>query len=62
MWVYKVIRPFIDSQDDNYRYNQGDIYPRNGFVVEKERINELKGDKNKSGLVLIKAERRKKEE
>lgn len=60
MWVYKVIRPFIDLQDDRFMYHVGDVYPRDTKSVTKERINELKSDKNKVGVPLIKAERVKK--
>lgn len=62
MWKYRVIYAFKDLKDDNYRYSVGDIYPRDGGVTNKERINELKSDKNKIGKPLIKAERVKKDD
>lgn len=62
MWEYRVIHSFFDLQDGNYTYKVGDIYPRQGVIVSKERINELKSDKNKIGKPLIKAERKKKDE
>lgn len=59
--MYKVIHVFVDLQDNNYVYHEGDIYPRKGLAVSKERIDELKSDKNKQGKPLIKSERKKKE-
>ena len=60
MWQYKVIYPFRDLQDNNYVYKEGDIFPRDGAEVSKDRFAELKTDKNKIGKPLIKAERVKK--
>jgi hypothetical protein len=62
MWEYKVIHRFRDLLDNDYTYEVGDIYPRQGVIVSKERFTELKTDKNKIGKPLIKAERTKKEE
>lgn len=50
---YKVIRYFTDLQDNNYPYNAGDIFPREGLEVSKERIEELAGRDNKQGAPLI---------
>ena len=61
MWIYKVIYPFRDLKDNEYIYNVGDIYPRHGVTVSKDRLNELKTSKNKIGKPLIKAERKNKE-
>ena len=60
MWQYRVIYPFRDLQDNNYVYRVGDIFPREGAIVSKDRFAELKTDKNKIGKPLIKAERVKK--
>lgn len=46
-------RPWVDLQDNNYKYKQGDIYPREGLEVSEERIKELSTIKNKLGEVLI---------
>lgn len=62
MWIYRVVCSFRDLKDNKHFYYEGDIYPREGVEVDKERINELKTDKNKIGKPLIKAERKKKEE
>ena len=61
MWIYKVIYPFKDRQDNEHIYNVGDIYPRHGAHADKERVDELKTAKNKIGKPLIKAERKNKE-
>jgi len=62
MWIYRVIHKFKDLEDNGYIYNVGDIYPRQDVIASRERIDELRGDKNKIGKPLIKAERKKKEE
>ena len=54
--TYKVIEFFLDLQDDNHEYSPGDIFPRPGVMVKKERIAELASDKNKLGKPLIAAE------
>lgn len=62
MWQYRVVHKFKDLEDNGYIYEVGDIYPRQGVIVSKERFAELKTDKNKIGKPLIKAERKAKEE
>ena len=62
MWQYRVIYKFKDLEDNGYIYEVGDIYPRQDVIVSKDRFNELKTDKNKIGVPLIKAERVKKDE
>ena len=61
MWIYKVIYPFKDLQDNGHIYNVGDIYPRHGVHADKERVGELKTAKNKIGKAVFKAERKNKE-
>lgn len=51
--MYKVIKHFIDLQDNNYKYDVGDTYPRKGLNVLQSRINELASDKNRQGCPLI---------
>lgn len=46
-------RPWVDLQDNNYEYKQGDVYPRKGLEVSEERIKELSTINNKLGEVLI---------
>ena len=50
---YKVIRHFVDLQDNNHPYNAGDIFPRSGLVVSEDRLAELAGSGNKRGVPLI---------
>lgn len=52
---YKVIKYFTDLQDNNYAYEIGSIYPRDGLKPTQERIDELASDKNKQGVPLIEA-------
>ena len=40
-------------QDNNFAYNVGDEYPRNGMGVLPSRIRELATDKNRQGAPLI---------
>ena len=51
--MYKVIKHFVDLQDNNYKYDVGDTYPRKGLNVLQSRINELASDKNRQGCPLI---------
>ena len=51
--MYKVIKHFVDLQDNNYPYNAGDIFPRSGLVVSEDRFAELAGSENKQGTPLI---------
>lgn len=52
--MYKVIHEFLDLQDGNHHYKEGDTYPRRGKKAIAERIEELSGDGNKIGTPLIK--------
>jgi len=51
--MYRVIRYFTDLQDDNYRYDVGDEYPRLGLKPSLARIVELSGSNNKQKAPLI---------
>ena len=51
--MYKVISHFTDLQDSGYTYLEGDVYPRDGLSVTKERIAELSGKRNKQKRPLI---------
>lgn len=55
--MYKVIRFFTDLQDDDYLYREGDVFPRDGMEVTKERLEELSGYENKQKTPLIKEEK-----
>lgn len=51
--AYKVLKHFTDIQDNNYAYNEGDMYPREGMSVLPSRICELATDENRQGVALI---------
>jgi hypothetical protein len=51
--MYKVVKLFTDLQDNNYRYEVGDEYPRLGLKPSIARIAELSGSNNKQGKPLI---------
>lgn len=51
--MYRVIVRFVDLLDDGHVYNVGDLYPRAGVDVDKERIEELSSKDNKRGIVMI---------
>lgn len=53
MKTYRVLEYFTDLQDDNYEYHVGDIFPRDGLIVPKKRINELSSAKNKRKRAVI---------
>lgn len=52
--MYKVLKNFQDLQDNRYSYRAGDIFPREGMKVSKERLEELSTTNNRRHLVLIK--------
>ena len=52
--MYEVIHYFTDLQDNEYPYNVGDIFPRDGLTVGEERLKELSGRNNKQHKPLIK--------
>lgn len=51
--MYKVIKKFTDLKDNGYIYEVGDEYPRENLVVDKKRIGQLLGDKNRQKTPLI---------
>lgn len=51
---YIVLAMFTDLQDDNHKYEKGDVFPRDGKKVTKKRVTELSSSKNKRGVPLIK--------
>ena len=51
--MYRVKTFFTDLQDNNFAYNEGDIFPRDGKEVTPERIKELSSDANLRGISLI---------
>ena len=60
--AYRVIRHFVDLQDNNYSYGVGDVFPHAGVNVSDARIAELAGSDNKQGVPLIEKVRSRKEE
>lgn len=52
--MYEVIHYFTDLQDNEYPYNAGDKFPRDGLTVSEERLKELSGSNNKQHKPLIK--------
>ena len=57
--MYKAIKGFRDLQDNNYLYQAGDMFPRDGIKVSAKRIEELSTSSNRRGepmIVEIKAE------
>lgn len=55
--MYKVIKYFTDLHDNDYPYNVGDTFPRDGLTVSEGRLDELAGSNNKQGTPLIKKAR-----
>ena len=53
--AYKVIKSFVDLQDNNYRYRVGDTFPHANKTVSEERLAELASGENKLRQPLIKA-------
>ena len=55
--MYRVIKAFVDLQDNNYAYDPQNparnTYPRKGLNVLQSRINELASDKNLQKIPLI---------
>ena len=51
--MYKVIKHFVDLQDNNHPYNVGDKFPHDGLSVTDGRLAELAGNRNKQGVPLI---------
>lgn len=52
--MYEVIHYFTDLQDNEYPYNVGDAFPRDGLTVSEARLKELSGSNNKQHKPLIK--------
>ena len=50
--AYIVTRNIIDTKDNNRFYETGDIFPREGFEVSKDRLAELIG----KGVLSVKGE------
>ena len=44
--MYRVIEYFTDLHDDDHEYREGDVFPREGIKVSKERLEELEIQKD----------------
>lgn len=51
--MYKVVRAFFDSQNDNHLYKVGDTYPVKGAKASEKRIKELTKGTNVNRKVYI---------
>ncbi len=51
--MYRVIEYFTDLHDDDHEYREGDVFPREGIKVSKERLEELASAENLRGIPLI---------
>ena len=51
--MYKCKVFFTDLHDNSFEYRPGDVFPRSGLKVSKERIEELATNKNRRGKPLI---------
>lgn len=51
--MYKVIKAFMDMQDGNFAYKEGDEFPRKGTKILQSRYNELASNNNRRGEPLI---------
>ena len=51
--AFKVIKYFTDMQDNDFEYNEGDFFPRNGLSVLPSRIKELSTTQNRRKEILI---------
>jgi hypothetical protein len=60
--MYKVIKYFTDLEDNEFPYNVGDSFPREGKEVTEERIAVLASARNKQRTPLIKKIEEPKEE
>lgn len=52
---YKVINDFVDKTHDNTLYKQGDIYPKQGFKVNKDRVAFLMEKHEKYKVAFLEA-------
>ena len=50
---YQVIKPFIDLEDGNHQYLEGDKYPRKENP-KKDRIKALMSEENRANEIMIK--------
>lgn len=51
--MFRVVKFFVDLQDNKHPYHPGEQFPRDGVKVSNERLLELSTDKNKRHVALI---------
>lgn len=51
--MYEVVFGFEDAQDNGYKYNVGDLFPRVGAAVSGARLAELTSANNSYNRVLV---------
>lgn len=59
--MYRVVKEFYDLTDDFYSYLPGDVFPRKGLEVSRERLEYLAGNENRLGEPVINEEPAKKQ-
>jgi hypothetical protein len=60
--MYIALEHFTDMQDNNFKYNPGDKFPRTGLEVSEERLKELSSNENRRGKAMIKLVKEEKPE
>lgn len=55
----RVLKSFMDTQDNKYVYRVGDEYPREGYTPTPERIAELSGKDNALGTPIIQKKKKR---
>ncbi len=51
--TYKVIKAFLDLENNNHAYEVGKMFPYAGRFEDQSRLDELSSDNNKQGEPLI---------
>ena len=63
--MYRVITSFIDTKDGGYFYDKNDdkrnVYPREGYEPDEERIKVLTSKNNSYGMAFIEEVKEEKE-
>lgn len=51
--MYRVVKEFYDLTDDFFAYLPGDVFPRKGLEVSRERLEYLASRENRLGEPVI---------
>lgn len=54
--MYRVVKVFYDLTDGFFAYLPGDVFPRKGLEVSRERLEYLAGRENRLGEPVISEE------